>query len=468
MTIALTNVSLLTLDPGKRVIGDGTLIIRGDRIEAVGTSGELSELAAQADQRIDGRGMVAMPGLVNAHTHSFQSLLRGLAEGCDLIGFLQNVIYPVTQVMTVEETRLGAALSALEAIKSGTTCLIDNHSGDTSFSATNGIAEVYSKSGIRSLVARGIRQPTPRSRSWNVPEHAFSYSFSEEVDITRNLIELWRDKANNRVKICPAPLTLFLISPEDLSEVKTFADEYNVPIHVHIAEARSEVEATLEDYGCREVEHLARVGVLDHRFHVVHGVWLDDNELSLLAKSGGHVVHCPTSNMNLASGVAPVPDMLASGVNVALASDGIGNHNHDMFSVMKTALLLQRVHSLRADVLTAEQVLEMATLGGARLLGLENEIGSLEPGKKADVVLLDLQKPHVVPVYDLPAAIVQGANAGDVDTVIVDGQIIMEGRKMKTLDETAIVSEAWTLGHALVERAGIGSSVGHRIVDRAQ
>jgi len=455
VTTAIINVTLLTLDPARRIIQNGALLFQDDRIEAVGPTAELAELVAKATQKIDGRGMVAMPGFVNAHTHSFQSLLRGLADGLDLLGFLRKVVYPVTPVITPEEIRLGAALSILEAIKSGTTCLIDNHSADTSLIATDGIAQVFAESGMRGLIARGIRQPTLRSQAWNVPEHTYQFSLAEEIEITRDLIERWQSKANNRVQICPAPLTLFLASPDDLRAAKTLADEFGAPLHVHIAESQSEVEATIDDYGCREVEHLARIGVLDQRFHVVHGVWLNEHELDLLAEAGGHVIHCPTSNMSLASGVAPVPEMLAHGVNVALASDGIGNHNHDMFSVLKTTALLHRVHNLRPDILAAEQILEMATLGGARALGLEDEIGSLEPGKKADLILIDLNKPHLVPIYDLPTAIVHGANASDVDTVIIDGQVIMANRQVKTLDEATITSTAQTAGMELAQRAGL-------------
>jgi len=454
-TTALINVTLVTLDPGRRIIEDGALLLRGDRIEAIGTASELADRLSQSERTIDGRGMVAMPGFVNAHTHSFQSLLRGLADGMDLLGFLSNVVYPVTPVITHEEMQLGAAISALEAVKSGTTCLVDNHSADTSLAGTDGIVRTYADMGLRALVARGIRLPTARARAWHVPEHVFQFSLEEELEITRQLMESWRSEANGRVQVCPAPLTLFLAGPEELRAAKGLADEYDAPLHIHIAESQSEVETTMEDYGCREVELLDREGVLDHRFHVVHGIWLDELELDLLARSGAHVIHCPTSNMSLASGAAAVPDMLARGVNVALATDGIGNHTHDMFVVMKSAPLLHRVQALQADALTAQQSLEMATLGGARALGLEDEIGSLELGKKADVILVDLFKPHLVPVHDIPTAIVHGARASDVDTVIVDGQIVMQGRTVMTVDEASILAAADDAGRDLVARAGL-------------
>jgi 5-methylthioadenosine/S-adenosylhomocysteine deaminase len=452
---ALTNVTLLTLDSARRVIVDGCLIVAEDRLAAVGGRAELARQAAACERVLDGRGMVALPGFVNTHTHTFQSLLRGLADGYDLIGFLRNLIYPVSRVITPEDTRAAAALSILEAIKSGTTCLIDNHSGDTGWEATNAIAEVFARSGLRGLVARGLRLPTPRSRAWNVPADIFQFSLAEELEITRHLMDRWHAEAAGRVRVCPAPLTLFLAGPAALQAAKALADEYDAPLHIHVAEVLSEVEATLTDYGYREVEHVRRLGLLDRRFHLVHGVWLDDAELDLLAEAGANVLHCPTSNMNLASGVARVGDMLARGVNVALASDGLGNHNHDMFSVMKTTALLHRVTALQADAMPPAQVLQMAILGGARALGLEDQIGSLEPGKKADLILLDLNRPHLVPVYDLAAAIVFGATAADVDTVMVDGQIIMEGRVVQTLDETEVVAAAQAAGPQLLRRAGL-------------
>ena len=465
--LAITDVTLLTLDRARRIIPQGCLIVENGRIRALGRQEELRAEIAAIDGRIDGRGMVAMPGLVNAHTHAFQSLLRGLAEGMDLLAFLRDLIYPVARVISDAQIRVAAELSVVEAVKSGTTCLIDNQSVNTSLRACEEVLQVFRRSGIRGVLARGFRLPTPRARAWGVPGHVFEYALAEELEITRHLMEGCRRWIEGRVRVCPAPLTLFLAGESDLRAAKALADEYQAPLHIHVAETRSEVEATLADHGCREVEYLARLGMLDARMHVVHGVWLDDHELDLVAQAGAHIIHNPTSNMSLGSGIAPVPAMLQRGINVALGSDGIGNFNHDMMAVMKATPLMHRAHMGRADVMAPEQVIEMATLGGARALGLQEEIGSLEVGKQADVILIDMRKPHLVPCSHIPAAIVNGANAADVDTVIVGGRVIMQGRRVMTLDEEKVIAEALAAGHELLGQAGLLRGDGRQRGDRS-
>lgn len=454
-TTAVTNVTLLTMDDKRRIIRDGCLIIHGDRIGALGKAASHQKEISECRHHIDGNGCVALPGFVNCHTHTFQSLLRGLAAGLDLIGFLSKLIYPVTRVITPKHTRVGAAISILEAVKSGTTCLVDNHSGDTGWEATEGIAHEMDKLGIRGVVARGIRIRTPRATLWGVPEHVFCFDLSQEIEITERLAAEWDGKAAGRIRICPAPLTLFLAGPEDLLAAKALADRHQVPLHIHVAETQSEVEATLEDHGLREVEYLDSLGILDERCHVVHGVWLSEHELDLIGERRAQVIHNPTSNMALGSGVARIPEMMEREINVALGTDGAGNFNHDMFNVIRTAPLLQAVHHRRPNVLSAEQVLEMATRGGASALGMEREIGSLDVGKKADVVLLDLDKPHVAPYHSLVDAVVFGATAGEVEWVIVDGKVIVRHGVLITGDESHILNEARSASRELTTRAGI-------------
>jgi 5-methylthioadenosine/S-adenosylhomocysteine deaminase len=456
---AVTNVTLLTLDRARRIIPDGCLIIHGDRIGALGTRAELLEELAACQHQIDGDGCVALPGFVNCHTHTFQSLLRGLATGLDLIQFLSKLIYPVTKVITPESTRAGAAISILEAVKSGTTCLVDNHSGDTSWEATQTIAQEMDKLGIRGMVARGIRVRTPRATMWGVPDHVFSFDLSEELEITERLATEWEAVEAARIRICPAPLTLFLAGEEDLLAAKALADRHQVPLHIHVAETQSEVDATLEDHGLREVEYLEALGILDEHCHIVHGVWLSDHELDLTGERHAQVVHNPTSNMALGSGVARIPEMLERGINVALGTDGVGNFNHDMFNVIRSAPLLQAVHNRKPNILSAEQVLEMATRGGASALGMEGEIGSLEIGKKADVILLDLDRPHLAPYHNLVDAIVFGATAAEVKWVFIDGRVVVSQGDFTAGDEAQIMAEAQSAAQDLIGRAGIRTPI---------
>jgi 5-methylthioadenosine/S-adenosylhomocysteine deaminase len=454
-TTAIANVTLLTLDQNRRVIHDGTIIIEGNRIKALGKQSELKGELEDCGEIVDGRSCVALPGFVNCHTHTFQSLLRGLATGKSLIEFLSELIYPITNVISPEHMKIGASISILEAIKSGTTCLVDNNSGDTSLQGSSAIAEAMDSFGIRGMVARGIRLRTRRASMWGVPDHVFSFDLTEEIKITEDLISKWDGKGEGRLHVCPAPLTLFLAKREDLLATKAMADRYQVPMHIHVAETQSEVEATLEDHGLREVEYLASLGLLDERCHIVHGVWLNEHEVDLIAEHRAHVVHNPTCNMSLGSGVAPIPEMLRRGINVALGTDGVGNFNHDMFSVIRTTPLLHSVHHLVPNVLSAEQVLEMATRGGARALGLDDEIGSLEVGKKADIVLIDLNKPHLIPYYDVSNAIVFGAMASDVAYVFIDGNMVVERGLFLPGDEEELLEEARSTAQDLIQLAGL-------------
>jgi 5-methylthioadenosine/S-adenosylhomocysteine deaminase len=457
-TTAIANVTLLTLDQSHRVIHDGTIIIEGDRIKALGKHSELKGELENCGEIIDGRGCVALPGFVNCHTHTFQSLLRGLSIGKSLIEFLAELIYPVNKVISPEDMKIGASISILEAIKSGTTCLVDNNSGDTSREGSEAIAEAMDSLGIRGVLARGIRLRTRRASMWGVPDHVFPFDLAEEIEITEELISAWNGKGDGRLHVCPAPLTLFLVEREDLLAAKALADQYQVPMHVHVAETQSEVEATLEDHGLREVEYLASLGLLDDRCHIVHGVWLNEHELDLIAEHRAHVIHNPTCNMSLGSGVAPIPEMLRRGINVALGTDGVGNFNHDMFSVVRTTPLLHSVHLLTPDVLSAEQVLEMATRGGARALGLEDEIGSLEVGKKADIVMIDLDKPHLIPYYDVSTAIVFGAIASDVAYVFINGNMVVQRGLFLPGDEKELLEKARSTAQDLIQRAGLDTA----------
>jgi 5-methylthioadenosine/S-adenosylhomocysteine deaminase len=456
--IVIVNATMVTMDGQRRIFQNGGLAFEGDRILAVGTAEEIESQYPHPEKRIDASGQVVIPGLVNAHTHSFQSLLKGLADDLNLLDFLQQLIYPIGEVITVDDIYVGALLTCVEAIKSGTTCLVDNQTVCASEEAADKIAQAYEQTGMRGIIARGIRQWNPRCEKWNIPRHEFVYSLEEEIRLTEKLMDRW--SRSTRLRVCPAPLTIFTCGPEPFIEAKKLSAKYEVPVHAHIAETASEVESTLEDYGQREVEFLYSLKVLGPRFHLVHGVWLSDDEIQMLAATGTHVIHCPISNMYLGSGVAPIPQMLELGVNVALGSDGIGNYNHDLFAVMRASTLLHKATNRDATVIPANQALEMATLGGAKALGLDQEIGSIEPGKKADLVLINLRQSHLVPVHRVTSALVHGVSGADVTTVIINGRLVMEQRQMRSSDERAVIAQAEAVGNDLVRRAGIRSVQG--------
>jgi 5-methylthioadenosine/S-adenosylhomocysteine deaminase len=455
--LTVLHATVITLDKQRRVIEDGGIAVEGRTIVEVAESDEIISKYGEGRDSIDASGMLAIPGLINAHTHMFQDLLRGLGDDMELMGWLRHMLYPVSQALTDEDVYAGALLGCAEMIKTGTTFVVDNHHINTSEGAISNVARAIEETGIKGMIARGMKIKTKRCEKWGLPDYLFQYDFDEEVKLAEKLIKRWHGAASGRIQVCPAPVAIYSTGPELLMEAKRISDKFEVPIHTHIAESPAEVESTLEDYGKREVELLNEIGVLCPRFHVVHAIWLDDREIGMLAEKGANVVHCPVSNMIIASGVAKVPKMLKSGINVALATDGpASNHNQDMMGVLKTTALLHKVATLDPLAIRCENVLEMATLGGARALGLEHEIGSLEAGKKADITLIDLRKPHIAPVHRAISALVYCAMGSDVDTVIIDGKVVMRGRKLLTIDEEEAMSKAEGVADELVERSKIG------------
>ncbi|MEM3061187.1 MAG: amidohydrolase, partial [Candidatus Bathyarchaeia archaeon] len=368
----------------------------------------------------------------------------------------KEVAYPITQAISSDDVYVAALLGCIEQIKTGTTYIIDNHYQNSSEKAIEKVAQAILETGVKGLIARGMRWKTPRAIKDKYPDFLFPYSLDEEVSITERLIRKWNTKANDKVKVCPAPLNTRLAGPEMFLETKRLSEKYDVPVHTHISETPVPLRICVEDYGKREIELLYDLGALNRLFHVVHGVWLNDEEIKLMAKANANLMHCPVSNMIIASGIAPVPKMLKEGVNVALATDGpASNNNQDMISVLKFTALLHKVSTLNPLITPCEQVLEMATLGGAKALGLESEVGSIEVGKKADIVLIDTKKPHIWPVHRPTSALVYCAYGSDVAYTIIDGKVKYERGVVKTVDEGSVLERAKECAYQLVEKAGI-------------
>ncbi|MEA4909058.1 MAG: amidohydrolase [Chloroflexi bacterium] len=448
MNILIKNGAVvpLTADrPG--VLNPGYVWIEGDRIGQVGAGAPPPELEQAAEQVIDASQKAVIPGMVNAHSHLFQTFIRGMADDKTLLPWLKAAIWPVGAVMGEEEAYLSGLLGLVENIRSGATAVIDNQYLHTDRRSDDAFCRAAQEVGVRFRIARGWADTNYHPVFMETPDQI--------LEAMTHLYETWHNQANGRIQVEFGPLIPWGCSAETLQRTVALARQWGVGTHLHTAETREEVQMSLDATGLRHVHWLEQLGVLGPDVQLVHCVWLDDSEIERIAATGTVVVHCPVSNMYLASGVAPVLKMLAQGVPVALASDGPGSNNsQDMLETLKFTACLHKVHNLDATALLPEQVLEMACLGGARAFG-QADLGRLQPGYKADVVIVDLDSPLMQPVWSAVSALVYNANGGDVDTVIVDGQVLMQDKHITCLDEKALLQECRQAAGRLLERAGI-------------
>jgi len=446
--ILIEKGTIVTVDDAGQVFDPGYIFIAGDCIQAVGAGSPTAELRAQADTVIDATHMAVMPGMVNAHTHLFQTFIRGLADDKPLLAWLKAAIWPVAQALTAEDAYLAARVGLVENIRGGATAVIDHQYVHTDPANDDGVCRAAEETGLRFLLARGWADMDYHPAFMETPERI--------VAETTRLYETWQGRAKGRIRVEFGPLIPWGCSDDTMRQTYALAQSWGVGTHIHVAETQAEIDISLERRGRRHIEWLAELDALGPDVQLVHAVWLADHELDLIAARGAVVVHCPVSNMYLASGVARIPEMRQRGIPVALASDGPGsNNNQDMLEVLKTTALLHKVHTLDAMALLPEAVLWMACRGGAAALGQARFIGSLEVGKKADVVLVDLNTPRAMPVHRVPSALVYNASGGDVDTVIVDGQVLMRGKNVLCVDEAALLDAARAACTRLFRRAGV-------------
>lgn len=445
---------VITLDEHRRVIDSGSVAIAGDHIVAVGESTEMQDYRTAATRTVDCSGKVIMPGLTDGHTHLFQTLGRGMGDGLSLVPWLRRFMFPYAKTISGEIAVAGARLGALQAALSGTTVVVDNHYGPTDTATTQAVADAIESVGIRGAVARGIfGNPNRGGEIMGVAPELFPWSNDEELAITKECIEA--RPAGSRVEVWPGPENIVYVTPELIAASAQLAEDAGVRWHMHCSESADEIEFFESIFGMRPVAWLAREGLLSHRTTLAHAIWLDDDEVSALGDNQSTAIHNPISNQYLASGVMRLKALQAAGANVALGSDGIAVTGQDMFEAMKAGTLLHRVHNLDPTVTTVEQFVEMATLGGSAMTGIE--AGALAPGRLADVVVLDVDKVRHTPLNRPVASIVHCGRAADVDMTIVGGEIVVEDGRSTQVDEDEVRAAATAAAEQLIRDADLSA-----------
>ena len=414
--LIVLNGLVLTLDANDQRFDPGGVAIASGRIAAVGPA-EVISSTYRASRTLNTDGCVVMPGLINSHTHAAMTIFRGLADDLPLMEWLHKNIFPAERKLTEEWVFWGTLLACAEMILSGTTTFCDMYIFE------HKVAEAARVSGLRALVGEVLYDfPSP---NYGPIEKGFLF--------TESLIDQWR--GDPLVRVAVEPHTLYTCSPPVLKRCLELAERHDVPLIAHLSENEAEVDEILKRYGRRPVAHMENLGMLSPRFIADHCVALDEKDMELLALRGVQVVHNPESNMKLASGIAPVPRLLELGVNVALGTDGCASNNDlDLFGEMDTCAKLHKVATLDPTVVPAATVLRMATQNGAKALGLGGETGELSPGKWADVIVVDMQKPHLTPLYKPVSHLVYSARGSDVRHSIIHGSLVMEDRRLLTLD----------------------------------
>jgi len=417
--------TILTLDRSDTVIPDGAVAIRDGRILAVGSRAKLESEHA-GFHFIDAGGGIVLPGLVNAHTHAPMVLFRGLADDLELMDWLENHIFPAEAKHVDEEfVRWGTRLACLEMLTGGITTFADMYYFE------DAIGEEAERCGMRAVVGSTLIDfPAPDNKTWK-----------EAIEYTRRFVERWR--GHPRITAAVAPHSAYTVSEQHLLEAHGLAKELEAPFLIHLAEDRGELERVRAKTGRRSVDYLADLGLLDSRLLAAHMVWPSPGEIELLARHEVGVAHCPQSNMKIAAGVAPVPQLLAAGIAVGLGTDGAASNNDlDLWEEMDTAAKLHKVTSGDPTVINAREALRMATIEGARALGQGERIGSLETGKQADLIIVATDGLHQTPHYDPYSLLVYSTKASDVRTVLVAGRLVVDQGVVLTLDSAETRAKA--------------------------
>lgn len=433
MNIIIEDVDILTANSAAEYVRNADIGISGGKIEFIVPTGQ-GPIQFKADKIISGKHRLAMPGLVNAHTHCAMTIMRNAADDLPLHNWLFERIFPMEDIMTDDDVYWGTQLGTAEMLKSGTTAMADMY--------------LHMDSAARAVAETGMRINLSRSP---LEFHSDGgLTAIDTFDEMRRFYTEWNGKSEGRIKVYVEVHSTYLFDIESLKRAANLAKELKTGIHIHLLETTKERKDSFEKYGKSPLEICVETGIFDVPVIGAHLVHLSDEDIAILQKYEVNAAHNPTSNLKLGSGISPVPLMLGAGVNIALGTDGAAsNNNLNMFEEMHMAALLHKGVGQNPELITARQVVQMATVNGANAIGFGNDTGVLKAGMKADLILLDIDKPHMTPLNDPYSAVVYSAQGSDVDTVIVDGNILMENRVLKTIDEEKVKYKAASISKRL-------------------
>src|ERR1700682_4539831 len=418
--------TVVTMNAERRIIEDGAVAVNGDTIVAVGSRAHI-EAKYTAAQTINAGGKLVLPGFINGHTHVPMTLLRGLRDDVTLDEWLRKYIFPAEAKNVTEEfVRWGTRLAASEQIRGGVTTFADMYYFE------DAIAEETKAAGMRGVLGETILDfPAPDNKSNDAM-----------LEYTEKFLKRWQGDA--LIQAAVAPHSIYTCSQKTLQDSAALARKYSAPILIHVAEMKKELDDSRAKNGTTPVQYLDKLGILGPDVLAAHCIWVDDTDRKILAQRQVGCVHNPSSNMMLASGVAPVIEERAAGVAVGLGTDGPAGSNNDLdlMEEMDLAAKLAKITKMDPRALGAKAAVEMATIEGARAVHLEKEIGSLEAGKKADIILIDLDKPNAVPIFDIYAALAYALKGSDVRTVVIGGKVVMRDRKLLTINEDQVLAKA--------------------------
>ncbi|KAK6346923.1 hypothetical protein TWF696_007023 [Orbilia brochopaga] len=448
-----TNATVVTVNENREIITDGGILVHGDRIADIGKASLLAS-KYPAEPVTDLTGRVVFPGLISTHMHTAQTLLRGAADDLELISWLCDRIWVLQGNFTAEDGEVAASISIAEMLKSGTTCFLESMFADRY--GFDGLARAVEKSGIRGCLGKIVMDVGKYATEEKRMMHPGLVETREQSLLgALEMHEKWDGKADGRIRVWFGARTPPGVSDVLLAEMSALSRAKHIPITMHCAEVTADREF-YASVGHTPMTYCQSVGLLGERTVLVHMVHLDDTDVRLLRETGTHVAHCPTSNAKLASGFARVPELLATGVNIGLGTDGAPcNGSNDLLQEMKLAAIVHKATHSDSTVVPAESVMEMATINGAKALGLESEIGSLEVGKKADFVAIDLRQLHLTPSFDPVATIVYTATGRDVELVVVDGKVLVKDGRLTTMNEDEVREKADKHARDIVERTGL-------------